>query len=255
MHYSGMISTSDRVVEVPPGEDNQERFCDLFGHGIFAVDGEKWKHQRKLASFEFSTMVLRDFSCRVFREKATNLVRIVHGLTLTKQVFDVQNDKEDILSRFLVERKKNPQRMTNQYLRDIILNFMIAGKDITANTLSWFFFMLYKNPIIQEKIAKEVREIISSAPWNEASTVDDFVECITDEALEEVQYLHAALTETLRLYPAVPVDGRFTETDDTLLDGFNLKKGDGVYYMAYAMGRMSYIWGDDAEDFRPERWL
>ncbi|KAL2548544.1 Cytochrome [Forsythia ovata] len=70
-----------------------------------------------------------------------------------------------------------------------------------------------------------------------------------------MQYLHAALTETLRLYPAVPVDGRCTETDDTLLDGFKLKKGDGVYYMAYAMGRMSYIWGDDAEDFRPDRWL
>lgn len=25
--------------------------------------------------------------------------------------------------------------------------------------------------------------------------------------------------------------------------------------MAYAMGRMNYIWGDDAEEFRPERWL
>ncbi|XP_022899198.1 cytochrome P450 704C1-like [Olea europaea var. sylvestris] len=165
------------------------------------------------------------------------------------------NDKEDILSRFLVESKKNPQRMTNQYLRDIILSFMIAGKDTTANTLSWFIYVLCKNPIIHEKIAKEVEEIISSTPWNEASTVDDFVECITDEALEEMHYLHAALTETLRLYPAVPVDGRCTETDDILPDGFKLKKGDGVYYMAYAMGRMNYIWGDDAEEFRPERWL
>ncbi|KAL2525664.1 Cytochrome [Abeliophyllum distichum] len=72
------------------GEDNQESFCDLFGNGIFAVDGEKWKHQRKLASFEFSTRVLRDFSCSVFREKAANLVRIVHGLALTKKVFDVK---------------------------------------------------------------------------------------------------------------------------------------------------------------------
>ena len=50
-------------------------------------------------------------------------------------------------------------------------------------------------------------------------------------------------------------DGRCAETDDILPDGFRLKKGDGVYYMAYAMGRMDYIWGDDAEEFRPERWL
>lgn len=43
--------------------------------------------------------------------------------------------------------------------------------------------------------------------------------------------------------------------DDILPDGFKLKKGDGVYYISYAMGRMPYIWGDDAEDYKPERWL
>ena len=50
-------------------------------------------------------------------------------------------------------------------------------------------------------------------------------------------------------------DGRVADTDDILPDGFKLKKGDGVYYISYAMGRMPYIWGDDAEDFKPERWL
>ncbi|KAF3776279.1 hypothetical protein EJ110_NYTH48647 [Nymphaea thermarum] len=43
--------------------------------------------------------------------------------------------------------------------------------------------------------------------------------------------------------------------DDILPDGFKVKKGDGVNYVTYAMGRMKYIWGDGAEDFRPERWL
>lgn len=111
--------------------------------------------------------------------------------------------KEDILSRFLVESKKDPETMTDQYLRDVILTFMVAGKDTTANTLSWFIYILCKNPLIQEKVALEVEKIITSEHGKDS--VDDFVECITEEALEEMHYLHATLTETLRLYPAVPV--------------------------------------------------
>ncbi|CAK9186496.1 unnamed protein product [Ilex paraguariensis] len=167
------------------------------------------------------------------------------------------NDKEDILSRFLMESKKDPEKMNDQYLRDIILNFMIAGKDTTASTLSWFFHMLCKNPIIQERIAQEIIEVFSNQAGNEdgTSSIGDIVKKLNDEILEKMHYLHAALTETLRLYPAVPMDGRIAEKDDILPYCFRLKKGDGVYYMSYAMGRMIDIWGDDAHDFRPETWL
>ncbi|CAN4111652.1 unnamed protein product [Withania somnifera] len=70
-----------------------------------------------------------------------------------------------------------------------------------------------------------------------------------------MQYLHSALTETLRLYPAVPVNGKICFSDDTLPDGFCVNKGDMVCYQPYAMGRMKFIWGDDAEEYKPERWL
>lgn len=92
--------------------------------------------------------------------------------------------------------------MDDQYLRDIILNFMIAGKDTSATTLSWFFYLLCKNPLIQEKIEQEVRDV-TGGQKNETN-IDDFVAKLTDETLEKMHYLHAALTETLRLYPAVP---------------------------------------------------
>jgi hypothetical protein len=44
-------------------------------------------------------------------------------------------------------------------------------------------------------------------------------------------------------------------SDDTLPDGYAVKKGDMVNYQPYAMGRMDFLWGADAEEFRPERWL
>ena len=43
--------------------------------------------------------------------------------------------------------------------------------------------------------------------------------------------------------------------DDTLPDGTNVKKGDAVAFPVYAMGRMPYVWGSDASDFKPERWI
>ncbi|CAN1236629.1 Cytochrome P450 704C1 [Linum grandiflorum] len=332
------------------GEYNQQVVTELLGEGIFAVDGEKWKQQRKLASFEFSTRVLRDFSCSVFRKNARKLVGVVSELAAGGTVFDVQdimmrctldsifkvgfgvdlnclegtskegigfmkafdeanaltywryvdpfwrfkrqfnfgteaslrrniqiidsfvtnvigtkrrivaeqrlcNDKEDILSRFLVESQKDPEKMNDRYLKDIILNFMIAGKDTSAGTLSWFFYMMSKYPLIQDKVALEVIQIMEATERKEFDGFREFAESISEEALEKMQYLHAAITETLRLYPAVPVDAKVCVSDDTLPDGYNVKKGDMVAYQPYAMGRMKFIWGDDCEQYKPERWL
>ncbi|KAK6262228.1 hypothetical protein QUC31_008044 [Theobroma cacao] len=320
---------------------------DLFGDGIFAVDGEKWRHQRKLASHEFSTKVLREYSTAVFQDNAAKLVSKVSIMGAARHAMDLQDmfmkstldsifkvgfgvelnalsgsdefgnqftkafddsnvivywrfvdpfwkvkrllnigleaalkrnvkiiddfifelvrckreqmkneklvrDREDILSRFLMESEKDPENMTDQYLRDIILNFMIAGKDTSANTLTWFFYVLCKHPLVQKKV---VQEVIESTQAEDKICADEFSRLMTEQALDRMQYLHAALTETLRLYPAVPADGKRAAEDDVLPDGFKVKKGDGVTYMAYAMGRMTYIWGEDADEYRPERWL
>ncbi|PRQ57680.1 putative abieta-7,13-dien-18-ol hydroxylase [Rosa chinensis] len=58
--------------------------------GIFVVDGEKWKQQRKLASFEFSTRVLRDFSCSVFRRNGAKWVKVISEYSVANGVFDMQ---------------------------------------------------------------------------------------------------------------------------------------------------------------------
>ncbi|WJX92853.1 hypothetical protein P8452_74439 [Trifolium repens] len=331
------------------GMHNQDIMIDLFGEGIFVVDGDKWKLQRKVASYEFSTRVLRDFSCSVFRNNAAKLVKVISQFSQEGLVFDMQdlqmrcamdsifkvgfgtdlnclegsskegaefmkafdesnalifwrfvdpiwsikrflniggeaklkrniklmnefvngviktkkeklelqqdsNVKEDILSRFLMESKKGQTTITDKYLRDIIFNFMIAGKDTTANTLSWFFYMLCKNPLVEDKIVQEIKDVTCSHE-SELNNIDEFVANLTDVILDKMHYLHAALTETLRLYPVVPVNGRIADAPDVLPDGHKIEKGDGVYYLSYAMGRMPSIWGDDAEEFRPERWI
>jgi cytochrome P450 len=50
-------------------------------------------------------------------------------------------------------------------------------------------------------------------------------------------------------------DVKYCFSDDTLPDGYAVKRGDMVNYQPYQMGRMKFLWGADAEEFRPERWL
>ncbi|KAI3504352.1 hypothetical protein L1887_32953 [Cichorium endivia] len=170
----------------------------------------------------------------------------------TEQMHKNQNDysrkKEDILSRFLQITDTGPK-----YLRDIILNFVIAGKDTTSTAMTWFIYMMCKHPGIQDKVAKEIIEATNFKM--DVKDVKEFANCVSEEALEKMQYLHAALTETLRLFPSVPVDAKICAADDILPDGYHVNKGDMVAYQPYAMGRMKFLWGDDAQEFKPERWL
>lgn len=54
------------------------------------MDGDKWRHQRKLASHEFSTRVLRDFSTIVFRKNAVKLVSHISKAATVKEVINLQ---------------------------------------------------------------------------------------------------------------------------------------------------------------------
>ncbi|XP_057798447.1 cytochrome P450 704C1-like [Salvia miltiorrhiza] len=310
---------------------------DLLGDGIFTVDGERWRHQRKMSSYEFSTRNLREFSSGVFKTNAAKLAHLLSAAVASNQTVEIQDlfmkssldsvfkvvlgvdlesmrganqgdqfskafdqasemttlryvdiswpikkflnvgseatlrkcmkvvdafvykvidnkiaqeqasGKGDILSRFLEMQETDPK-----YLKDIILSFIIAGKDTTASTLSWFFYMMCKHPHLQDKVLEEVR---AATELDQRSAIDDIATSITEAALDKMQFLHAALTETLRLYPAVPSDGKMCFADDTFPDGFSVKKGNLVSYVPYSMGRMKSLWGDDAEEFKPERWL
>ncbi|MED6192603.1 hypothetical protein PIB30_011673 [Stylosanthes scabra] len=141
----------------------------------------------------------------------------------------------DMLSRFLSSGHSD-----EDFVTDIVISFILAGKDTTSAALTWFFWLLSKNPRVEKEIVKEINEK-SEAP-------------VYDE-VKEMVYTHAALCESMRLYPPVPTDSKEAVNDDVLPDGTAVKKGMMVTYHVYAMGRMESIWGPDWAEFRPERWL
>ncbi|KAF1789006.1 Cytochrome P450 [Phytophthora cactorum] len=145
----------------------------------------------------------------------------------------------DIVSLFLNRVSSSLDAEEHQldpnYLRNIVVNFLIAGRDTTAQALSWFFFNLSKTP-------REIVDNLATFEIDGTPTMQD---------VSELVYLEAALKETLRLHPSVPVEPKQTLEDTTLSDGTFVPAGSAIGLATYAMGRMTKVWGPDAEEFKP----
>nr|UHB15512.1 cytochrome P450 [Paris polyphylla] len=150
------------------------------------------------------------------------------------------SSKSDFLSRLADDAAHS-----DEFVRDILINFVLAGRDTTPSALTWFFWITSSRPDVLLKIINEIKSIRSNDN-HEAFTLDE---------LREMQYLHAAISESMRLYPPVALQARESLKDDVLPDGTEVRKGWTLMYSAYAMGRMEGIWGKDCLEFRPERWL
>lgn len=59
----------------------------------------------------------------------------------------------------------------------------------------------------------------------------------------------------LRLYPSVPENQKYALNDDVWPDGTRIKKGDYVMWSPWSQGRAESVWGPDAKEFKPERWI
>jgi cytochrome P450 len=72
--------------------------------------------------------------------------------------------------------------------------------------------------------------------------------------LESLPLLNGVCNETLRLYPTVPVTTRVSVTETTVL-GYKVPKGTRVIMPPWAINRSPELWGPDAEEFIPDRWI
>ena len=155
-------------------------------------------------------------------------------------------DQHDLLSLFLEHSKEEDQGRADEELRDVITNFLVAGRDTTAAALSWAFYELSKHPDVVEKIVAEVKNICFGTDGHPDYSFDN---------MNKLSYAHAVIMEVLRLHPPVPNDCKVAVRATTLPDGTYVPAGTLVSYLPLAMGRNTEIWGDDAEEFKPERFL
>lgn len=320
----------------PKGRPFTEILGDFLGYGIFNVDGELWRTQRKLASHEFSTKSLREYTVNTFAEEVENqLLPFMESLAMEEKVEDLQ----DLLRRFafnvickvsmgidrwsldpsapvsplarafdaaseicarrgaaplflvwkikrwlgvgsekrlksaveqvhahvmeIIHKRKtqlifegeessaSEDLLTRlitaghgeEVIRDMVISFIMAGRDTTSAAMTWLFWSLSCHPDVEQQVVKEINDIV-----RERRRLDY-------ESLKELKMLKACLCESMRLYPPVAWDSKHAVSDDLLPDSTHVRAGDRVTYFPYGMGRMEALWGKDRFEFKPDRWF
>ena len=131
----------------------------------------------------------------------------------------------DLVSRFLASPSGGD--MTDDELIDVVLNFIIAGRDTTACALSWASLRLLRAEDVQARMNAEVEAEIGKVVG--VGKRPQLQELPASEVFNLVHkslpYTRAVVSEALRLHPSVPKDGKYAVAADTLPDGTTVPRG------------------------------
>ncbi|KAH7067184.1 cytochrome P450 [Paraphoma chrysanthemicola] len=189
----------------------------------------------------------RDFAgaCAFLQATLKQLIsERIHTVHKAIQEGTYEQAKSRDLLTFIAEEMApgGPAEGLTQYnLLGHMLQFMAAGGDTSANTLSWSVYTLSKHQDIQDKLRSEITSLYDNEPNPPYASID------------ALRYLDAFIKEILRLYsPAASIHRQAIH--DLTIDGVVVKEGtvvDGIW----AVGHFNpLVWGEDADEVKPERW-
>ncbi|KAI0451580.1 cytochrome P450 [Xylaria acuta] len=122
-----------------------------------------------------------------------------------------------------------------------------AGSETSAMMIRGTLLHLMSSPAIYQKVKQEIKDEIAAGRISSP---------VTNEEAKSLEYMQAVVREGLRMM--VPVNfgfpKRVPDSGDTLCGTF-LPAGTDVYVNYHSMMRSKEVFGDDAETFRPERFL
>lgn len=198
----------------------------------FALRIPFWKIPKELNRISKS---LYDFAFNMSKERRAELDD-------SQKPADEKAKRNDILSLLVKSNDFSDNDLAHQ-----VLTMMAAGHETTSNTLGWCAYLLSLHPEIQQELRDEIRTHLPS-PDNIAT------ETITAATVDSMPLLNAVCNETLRLYPVVPITSREV-VKPTMLGPYKLPVGTGVFISPWAVNRNTSIWGKDAMEFVPQRWI
>ncbi|HEY9668105.1 MAG TPA: cytochrome P450, partial [Coleofasciculaceae cyanobacterium] len=172
-----------------------------------------------------------------FRKAVQQLNEIVYGIIHQHRTSG--NDTGDLLSMLLNAQDSDGSQMTEQQLRDEVVNLMFAGHETTTNALSWTWMLLSQHPVVEAKVLEELQAVLGGR----TPTMAD---------VPQLRYTERVVLESMRLYPPV-----WTLTREVMQDceigGYPLSAGTNVFMSQWVMHRDPRYF-DNPEEFAPDRW-
>lgn len=151
------------------------------------------------------------------------------------------------MSRFLFAHQKSPTTVPPHFVTAWCTSNMQAGSDTTAIFLRAIVYLLLKHPACHAKLVGELAQ---------ARREGRLSEIVTWKEARELEYLDAVVKEAGRLHPAVGFAlERVVPSEGAELCGESIPGGTVVGINAWVAHRDKKVFGEDAEEFRPERWL
>jgi cytochrome P450 len=177
-------------------------------------------------------------SNRKFNKAVKYLDSIVYELIKKRRVDYEKND--DLISTLIkAQMRDGAKGITDRYLRDELMTFMVGGHETTANAITWTLYHLAKNKDVLSDLYNEIDKHSDSE--------------LTYESLNNYTYLDLVINESLRISPPVWITSREVKNDDEY-QNIKFKKGIIVIVSAYFLHHNKKYW-DKPEEFNPKRFL
>ncbi|KAH9929191.1 cytochrome P450 [Fomitopsis serialis] len=196
---------------------------------------------------------IQNHSRRIFEEKKRAMRE--GDEAVTHQI----GEGKDVMSKLMQANTNASEedKLPEDELLGQMATFIFAGMDTTSNALARTLDLLSKHPDVQNKLREEILEAVREHGPE-----------IPYDVLVELPYLDAVCRETLRLYAPVPHLIRKTRqdivmplstpirgVDGTLINEIPVPEGTIVHIGILASNRNPALWGPDAAEWKPERWL
>ncbi|EIM84245.1 cytochrome P450 [Stereum hirsutum FP-91666 SS1] len=135
-----------------------------------------------------------------------------------------------------------------EHIRYELVTYLIASRDTTSSLITFTLYLLSMNEDILGRLRAEIDDHIGSS------------ELPTYASIKALKYLRAVLNETLRLFPSAPLITRMSKGIPLVIPtasdkALYLPPSTQVMTLSLLLQRRHDLWGANADEFKPDRWL